>query len=182
MPEYEVPVKEGVQASLEGDEITVKGPKGEMSRTFRDPHIKKSLREGRILLSSESDRRKVKAMLGTWRAHIRNMMQGVSQGYECSMRLVYAHFPVKLEVQGDRLIIKNFLGQRSERFAKIPDGVELKIEGDTVRLTGTDKEMVGQAAANIEHATKVKGYDKRVFQDGIYLISKPAPIEQAGVG
>jgi large subunit ribosomal protein L6 len=96
------------------------------------------------------------------------------------MKLVYAHFPVKLEVQDGKLMIKNFLGSRSTRSAKILDGVEIKIEGDSVRLTGIDKEKVGQSAANIEQATHVKGYDRRVFQDGIYITQKPAPLGEDG--
>jgi large subunit ribosomal protein L6 len=178
MPEHEVPVEEGVQVSISGDMVTVKGPKGELSREFRHPRVKKAVKEGKIILSSESLRSKDKAILGTWKAHLRNMIQGVSKGWGCSMKLVYAHFPVKLEVQDRKLLIKNFLGAKSSREAEVLDGVEIKAEGDTVKLSGIDKEKVGQSAANIEHATKVKGYDKRVFQDGIYLLGKPAPQEE----
>ena len=102
-------------------------------------------------------------------------MTGVSSGWTCSLKLVYAHFPVKLEPKGGKLVIKNFLGARSDRQAELVEGVDVKIEGDTIKITGTDKEKVGQAAANIEYATRVKDFDKRVFQDGIYLTGKPVP-------
>ena len=177
MLEHEVPVEEGVEVSLEGDMIKVKGPKGELRRVFSHPHIKLRVKDGKVLMSSESDRRKVKAMMGTWRAHLRNMMNGVSKGFECSLKLVYAHFPVKLEKQDNKLMIKNFLGGRSSRESEILDGVEVKIDGDTIKVSGIDKESVGQTAANMEHATKVKGHDKRVFQDGIYSTTKPVPVE-----
>lgn len=180
MLQYEVPVLEGVEASLEGGKLTVKGPKGELNRQFRHHEIKLSVKDGNIILSTESERRKVKALMGTWKAHFKNMMQGVVKGFECNMKLVYAHFPVKLEVHDNVLMIKNFLGGRSSRSAKILDGVEIKLEGDSVKLTGADKEMVGQSAANIEQATHVKGYDRRVFQDGIYITQKPMPQGEGG--
>ncbi len=180
MLQYEIPVLEGVEASLQGGRLTVKGPKGELNREFSHHEVKISVKDGKIVISTESERRKVKALMGTWKAHFRNMMQGVSKGYECSMKLVYAHFPVKLEVQKDMLMIKNFIGGRSSRSARILDGVEIKLEGDNIKLTGTDKEKVGQSAANIEQATSVKGYDRRVFQDGIYITQKPVPQGDGG--
>jgi len=176
MLEYEVPVEEGVDVSLAGDDVKVAGPRGKLHRVFSHHGIKLKVLDGKIVISSESKRREVKALMGTWKAHFRNMMTGVSKGFECTLKLVYAHFPVKLEVQDNKLLIKNFLGGRSSRVAKMLDGVEIKIEGDTVRLSGIDKEKVGQTAANIEHATKVKGYDRRVFQDGIFITQKPAPL------
>jgi len=175
MLEYEVPVKEGVEALLEGTRLKVKGPKGELSREFMHPRIKIELKDGKIILKSEDERKKVKAVMGTWRAHMKNMITGVSSGWTCSLKLVYAHFPVRLEQKDGKLIIKNFIGSRSDRQAKVIEGVELKIDGDTVHLSGPDKEKVGQSAANIEHATIVKGYDRRVFQDGIYSLGKPVP-------
>lgn len=180
MLQYEVPVLEGVEASLEGAMLTVKGPKGELHRQFSHHEVKLSVKDGNIVLSTESGRRKVKALMGTWKAHFKNMIQGVSKGFECNMKLVYAHFPVKLEVQNNMLMIKNFLGGRSSRSAKILDGVEIKLEGDSVKLIGADKEKVGQSAANIEQATLVKGYDRRVFQDGIYITQKPVPQGEGG--
>lgn len=177
MPEYEVPVGEGIEVSLEGKTVKVKGPKGELAREFRHPHVKVEKGEGKLVITSDSERRKVKSLAGTWRGHLNNMITGVSKGFECNLKLVYAHFPVKLETQENKLIIKNFLGERSSRTAEILDGVEIKIQGDVVTLSGIDKEKVGQTAANMEHKTKVKGFDKRVFQDGLYVTQKAAPPE-----
>jgi len=180
MSELEVPIKEGVEVSLDGNRVNVSGPKGKLHRVFGHPHVKIKLNDGKIVVSSDSERRKDRAVLGTWRTHLKNMMTGVSNGYECGLRLVYAHFPVKLELHGDRLLIKNFLGARSSRSAKILEGVEVKIEDENVRVSGIDKEKVGQTAANIEQATKIKGFDRRVFQDGVYITQKPTPIGEGG--
>ncbi len=176
MLEYEVEIGEGVEVSIDGKRFTFKGPRGELSREFSHPKVKIEKKNGKIVMSSEDERKRVKAIMGTWRAHMKNMETGVSKGWTCSLKLVYAHFPVKLEQKDGRLVIKNFIGARSDREAEITDGVEMKIEGDTVKLSGPDKEKVGQSAANIEHATHVKGYDRRVFQDGIYSTGKPTPM------
>ncbi len=177
MLEYEVEIKEGAEVSIDGDVVTFKGPKGELSREFKYPGIKIQKKDNKIVMTSEDEKKRPKTMLGTWRAHMNNMVTGVTKGWTCSLKLVYAHFPVKLEQKDNKLIIKNFIGAKSEREAEVTDGVEMKIEGDSLKITGIDKEKVGQSAANIERATHVKGYDRRVFQDGIYTTGKPVPME-----
>ncbi len=88
------------------------------------------------------------------------------------MKTVFAHFPIKTSVEGDAFIIQNFLGERSPRTAKILEGVTVEAKGENVTVSGIDKEKVGQTTANIERATKVKKRDIRVFQEGVYIISK----------
>ncbi len=111
-------------------------------------------------------------MLETIKAHINNMITGVTKGFTYKMKIVYAHFPMTVKVQGDKVIIENFLGERHPRKAKILGDTKVQVKGDEVHITGIDKEDVGQTMANIEQATKIKRRDPRVFQDGIYLISK----------
>jgi large subunit ribosomal protein L6 len=100
------------------------------------------------------------------------MIKGVSQGFEYKMKTVFSHFPIKTSVEGNEFIIQNFLGERSARRAKILEGVTVEVNGEDVTVKGSDKECVGQTVANIERATKVKKRDVRVFQDGVYRISK----------
>ena len=110
--------------------------------------------------------------MGTFTAHIRNMIFGVTQGFEYKMKTVYSHFPIKTIVEGNEFIIQNFLGERSARRAKILDSVTVDIKGDDITVSGIDKEKVGQTAVNIERAARVKRRDIRVFQDGVYIVSK----------
>ena len=88
------------------------------------------------------------------------------------MKMVYSHFPIQLRVDGDRLVIGNFLGEKKDRTAWIQSGVDVSLNGDEVIVTGINKESVGQTAANIEQATRIKARDPRVFQDGIYVVGK----------
>ena len=124
------------------------------------------------LSCSKSPHRKEKALIGTFSAHIKNMIKGVTEGFEYKMKTVYSHFPIKISVEENEFIIQNFLGERSPRRAKILENVKVETIGDNVTVSGIDKEKVGQTAANIERAARVKNRDIRVFQDGVYLISK----------
>jgi large subunit ribosomal protein L6 len=100
------------------------------------------------------------------------MFRGVTDGYEYRMKVVYSHFPIQLKLQGNKLEIANFLGEKKARHARIEQGVTVKVGNDEVVLTGIDRELVGTTAANIEHATHIRDRDPRVFQDGIYMVQR----------
>jgi large subunit ribosomal protein L6 len=101
------------------------------------------------------------------------MIKGVVEGFECKLKIVYAHFPIQVKVEGDKVLIINFLGEKKPRKAQIVGKeTKVKVTSDEIIITGIDKEAVGQTAANIEQATRIKGYDPRVFQDGIYITVK----------
>ena len=168
----QIKIPDGVSATLDNNIITIKGEKGEISRTFSHPKINIKINENIIDINSKNVRRKEKALIGTFIAHINNMIKGVSQGFEYKMKTVFSHFPIKTSVEGNEFVIQNFLGERSARKARILDGVTVEVNGEEVTVHGFDKERVGQTVANIERATKVKRRDVRVFQDGVYRISK----------
>ena len=169
-----VEVPDGVELSLEDDIIHVKGEKGAISRSlFHHPRITMNVKNNVIeIICKDSPNRKEKALIGTYKAHIKSMIKGVSEGFEYKMKTVYSHFPIKTSVEENEFVIQNFLGERSPRKAKILENVNVEVKGDDVTVSGIDKEKVGQTAANIERATRVKHRDIRVFQDGVYIISK----------
>jgi large subunit ribosomal protein L6 len=170
----EIEVPEKVQVNLEpGGIVKIKGPNGEVSKELAHPRIKIEKKGKFVVVSCEMGRKKEKALVGTYGAHIRNMLVGVTKGFEYKMKIVYAHFPIKASVKGDTFVIENFLGEKSPRKTRILGATKVNVKGDLVDLTGADVEAVGQTAANIERATKIKGFDPRVFQDGIYIIQKP---------
>ncbi|HOB17838.1 MAG TPA: 50S ribosomal protein L6 [Candidatus Methanoculleus thermohydrogenotrophicum] len=161
-----------VDVTLEGSVFTVKGPKGTLSRNLWFPQINVALEDDEIVISTASDKKRFLAMTGTLESHAKSMIRGVVEGYEYRMKVVYSHFPIQLKLQGDRLVINNFLGEKQPRVARILEGVTVKIGNDEVILTGIDKEKVGNTAANIERATRITKRDPRVFQDGIYITER----------
>ena len=173
-PEIKTQIKipEGLTATIDNDIITIKGEKGELSRTFSHPRVKININGDTIEVSGKNVIRKEKALIGTFVAHIKNMVKGLNEGFEYKMKTVFSHFPIKTSVEGNEFVIQNFLGERSSRKAKILEGVNVEVKGDDVTVQGIDKEKVGQTVANIERATSVKNRDVRIFQDGVYRISK----------
>ena len=105
-------------------------------------------------------------------------MRGVEEGFQYKLQAVYSHFPMTLKVEGDRMVITNLFGEKVPRVAKLPwspSEVEVKVQNKTdVTVSGVDREKVGQTAANIERSCRIKKRDRRVFQDGIYIVSKGA--------
>ncbi|AKB17579.1 MULTISPECIES: 50S ribosomal protein L6 [unclassified Methanosarcina] len=167
-----IEIPEGVSVSLSRDVFTARGPKGTVERKFWYPGIKIEVRGEDVLVDAEFSRKEQKAMVGTFASHIRNLMKGVNEGFECKMNIVYAHFPMQVKVEGKTLIIGNFLGEKKPRVAKILGETKVKVSGGEVIVTGINKEDVGQTAANIEQKTKIKRFDPRIFQDGIYIVQK----------
>ena len=168
----EITIPDNVEITLENNNLTVKGENGALSRVFSHTKINLKINGNIIEVKCKSPKRKEKALIGTFVAHINNMVRGVNEEFEYKMKTVFSHFPIKTSVEGNEFVIQNFLGERSPRKAKILEGVTVETKGDDTTVKGIDKEKVGQTAANIERATKVKKRDIRVFQDGVYRISR----------
>lgn len=173
----EIEITQGIEARLEGDELVVKGPKGELSRRFSNPRAGIRVEVGKVVVFSDAKKttKKARAALGTWEAHVKNMFIGVTSGWEVRLKVVYSHFPIRQSVEGDKFIIHNFLGEKRPRSASILDNVMVELKKDEIVVTGTDIEKVGQTSANLESASRVRGFDRRVFQDGIYVVQKCRP-------
>jgi large subunit ribosomal protein L6 len=115
-----------------------------------------------------------KTTLGTYKAHINNMLHGAREGFTYRMKICSGHFPMTVQVKGSELIIKNFIGEKTPRVLRLKPGVDVKVEGEFIVISSPDRELGGQTAASIEAVSSRANYDKRVFQDGVYIIEKPA--------
>src|SRR3989344_676569 len=113
MLERTVEIPDGVTVSKEKNWLVVKGPKGELKREFLNTRIKVNIKDRKVMLSTDEHRRKIKAVLGTWEALVKNMVLGVTNGWRCDLKLVFSHFPAKLSLKDNELAIQNFLGERS---------------------------------------------------------------------
>ncbi len=162
-----IKVPEGVKVSIEGGKVSVEGPKGKLSRAFPGKDLKIEAKEGSVTASAPD-----LMTMNTIEAHIKNMFVGVSEGYARKMQLLYAHFPITVEVKAPFIMIKNFQGEKKPRRAKIAGATKVEVKGQEVFLSGLDKEDIGQTMANITTAMKIKKRDSRVFQDGLYPVNE----------
>ncbi len=174
-----VAIPEGVEVRIEGKRVTVKGPKGELSKDFSHARgviirLEEENGEKYVVVEAFFANRRRKALVGTIASHIENMITGVTKGFRYKMKIVFSHFPVTVKVdEKNKLVyIENFLGEKAPRVAKIHGNVKVRVQGEDVIIEGIDIEEVGQTAANIEQATKVKEFDRRVFMDGIYIYER----------
>jgi len=160
--EQTVEIPGGVEVGLDGDAIVVSAKGTTLRRKLSHPRIQIVVQGKQAKVRCEYPRRREGALVGTFAAHLRNMIVGVTEGYAYEMKIVYSHFPVKATVKGPEFIIENFLVGETK----------VEVKGDQVLLSGPDVEAVGQTAANIELATRIRGFDPRIFQDGIYITKK----------
>jgi len=167
-----IELPEGVDAEIEGKLVRIRGPRGETERELSYPKVQIKKEDRSILLESRYPRARERAIIGTLASHIRNMIKGLTQGFEYKLKSVHAHFPMTIKVSGDRVLIENFIGEKVPREAQIIGECKVSVKGDIVTVEGSNIEDVGRTAGNIEQATKVRKRDSRVFQDGIYVIEK----------
>ncbi len=184
MSEKKIKIIDKADVKIENKSIIVKGPLGELRKSFEDPRfldIVMKVEDGHFIVSCNSENRKVNSMVGTITAHTKNMMRGVTEGYTYELRIVFKHFPMNVSAKEEQIgagapvrsiQIKNFLGEKSIRTAQIIGKTDVKINKEVVLVKGINKEEVGQTAANIELACKLRNRDRRIFQDGIFIFDK----------
>ncbi len=167
----EIIIPERVQVHSD-ETFVVKGPRGEIKKKMRDPAVKLVVGDGKVSLDSARATKNEKKKVYTFVAHIKNMFRGVLQGYFYELKVCAAHFPINVTVAGKELIVKNFLGESAPRKLLLREGVNVKVNGDIIRIESPDKELAGMTSSEIELLTKIRNRDRRVFQDGIFIIRK----------
>ncbi len=167
-----IEIPEGVEVALDGRDVKVKGPEGEITKDFDFGTLDIVIKDGKIELSHKSATKTEKRTMNTFAAHILNMIKGVQEKFEYTLKVASSHFPMTVKVEGNIATIKNYYGEKTDRKTKIPKGVEVEVNKDSIVVKSVDKELAGQAAANFENATKVRNRDRRIFQDGIYITKK----------
>lgn len=171
--ELVVKIPSDVEAKIENGVLAISKGKTTLKRRFSRPRIsleiKKINDEKAVVLSLESERKKERAIVGTWSSHIKNMVEGVTSGYQYKLRIIYSHFPVTVKIVGNEVQVNNFMGERGIRKAAIVGDSKVEAQKDTIIIRGPNKEDVGTTAANLERATHLARFDRRRFPDGIYL-------------
>lgn len=182
-----IEIPDGVEVQVKARKVRVKGPRGVLVRNFKHVQVDMFLTEQegvkKLRVEKHFGKRKELSVIRTVTSHVSNMITGVTKGYEYKMRLVYAHFPINVNIanEGKRIEIRNFLGEKRARIVNMQDGVEVaRPEGskDELSLTGNDIELVSRSAASIHQSCLVKNKDIRKFLDGIYVSEKGLVVKE----
>jgi large subunit ribosomal protein L6 len=141
-----VVIPSGVQVNVKGSEVHVKGPKGELKRSF-SPQIEIAMEDGHVIIKRKSDDAAERALHGTTRAVIANMVRGVSSGFQVVLEVEGVGY--RAEMQGKDLAL--FVGYSHPVKVEPPAGISFEVDQKTrqIKVNGFDREVVGQTAAEI---------------------------------
>jgi large subunit ribosomal protein L6 len=150
-----IPIPDRVQVDIQGSQVTVKGPKGELSHAFH-PDIRIVREEGVLQVTRPTDQRTHRALHGLSRALLMNMITGVSEGYSKTMEVVGTGY--RAELQGQKLVL--YLGYSHPIEFEPPKGISFDVPkgGRTVTVNGIDRELVGEIAARIRRQRPPEPY------------------------
>jgi|SRR3989344_3203286 len=168
----EIKIPENVNFEIIGSMMKISGPVGENEFPFKHPRVSIKKEDGKIVLRSNGKKRNQKKIIMSLKSHLKNMVDGVIKNYTYKLKICSGHFPMTVSVLNNKVIIKNFFAEKIPRQANILSKVNVKIDHDLITVSGANKENVGQTAANLEQACRITNKDRRVFMDGIYIISK----------
>jgi len=171
-------IPEGINVTMKKHMIQFQGPLGKTFKSFRKIPVNIEINDGKLTLKAQGTRKRDYSILHTARSLIKNIFEGLLEGYTIKMKVVYAHFPITVKVKEKTVLIENFQGERAPRMTTIVGNTKIVPKGEDVILTGEVWTDITQTAANIELKTKVKNKDHRVFLDGIYVYEKKKGIEK----
>jgi large subunit ribosomal protein L6 len=149
----EIKIPKGVEVAKNGTVLTVKGPKGTLSKIFRDD-ITIAIKDGIVTLDIKRNDKFSKSLWGTYASHIKNMIAGVETPYQ--KKLILEGVGFKSEVKGKEFVFA--LGFSHPVVVKIPEGITATAEKNNITITGIDKELVGSFAAAIRSLKKPEPY------------------------
>jgi large subunit ribosomal protein L6 len=149
-----IPVPSGVEVSVDGSTVTVKGPKGELTRTFQ-PTMNVAVEEGSVVVTVANEERQTNAYWGLTRSLLNNMVIGVSQGFSKKLELVGVGYRAALK--GKDLELQ--LGYSHPVLVQAPEGITFEVPSQAeIIVSGPSKEAVGQIAADIRKWRKPEPY------------------------
>lgn len=167
-----IEVPQGVSVTYDNRVFTAKGPNGEVSKKVFFPAVAIIISDNQVSVKSENVGKAVKKVLGTTAAHIKNVVQGASEGFVYKLKVCSGHFPMTATVSGNSLSVRNYLGEKVPRVLQLKEGATVKVDGEIITVESSNKETAGQVAADIEQLMRITNRDRRIFQDGIFIIEK----------
>jgi large subunit ribosomal protein L6 len=170
--EYTVELPEGVKAEYSQGMLKLEGPKGKIERKFVSKSMKVEVKGNEVQLTTLRAGLRSKKESHTGRAHIRNMIRGVTEGHSYKVIAASTHFPMNVVIQDNKVVLKNYVGEKKARSLRIPEGVNAKIAGNMIEISSASIEKAGNFAGALEKLTTRPNFDNRIFQDGLYIVEK----------
>ena len=167
-----IEILKGVDIKIEGQTVSVKGPKGELSRVVHD-EVNVEQKENEVIVFSNNS-----ALWGTTRSNIANMVHGVVDGYEKKLELEGIGY--RVAVEGDNVVLNVGFSHTVE--IKIPEGLSCMVDKNTIVVSGINKERVGELAAKIRKAKPAEPYKGKGFRYEGEVIRRKLGKRAAGAG
>ncbi|MCK4812322.1 MAG: 50S ribosomal protein L6 [Candidatus Marinimicrobia bacterium] len=149
-----IPIPNGVTADVKDNVITVKGPKGELVKSFNE-ELTVKIDNNEVIVERSSDEKKYRALHGLTRSLINNMIIGVSKGYEISLQIVGVGFHGEVK-NNNRLLLS--LGYSHQILMDAPKDISFSVKRDIIQVSGIDNQKVGEVAAQIRKFRKPEPY------------------------
>lgn len=163
-----VPLPSGVEATFTDGVLTVKGPKGTLTRPMKDS-VTITINDGVITTEPVAGKDDAKALWGTYASHINNMVTGVTEGFQKILEIEGVGY--RAAVEGNEVVLN--VGFSHQVKLAIPDGITATVEKNTITLAGADKDVLGQFAANVRKVRPPEPYKgKGIRYQGEYIIRK----------
>ncbi|MEK6855210.1 MAG: 50S ribosomal protein L6 [Nanoarchaeota archaeon] len=169
----EIDIPEGINCEYSNYFLKCEKDSVFIKRKITIPEVEIQVKNNKLKFECKKGNKSTYKTIMSFAAHIENMLSGLQKNFIYKLEACNVHFPMVLKLEGDKISIGNFLGEKTSRYAKILPNVEVKINGQQIIISSSDKEAAGQTAANLEKSTKIKGRDRRIYQDGIFITQKP---------
>lgn len=172
---YELDIPSGVKVEVSGSNVSIKGKLGSTIKIINPKFVDVKADGGKIKITETKNKKLAKkAVLAATALNtvLKDSMNGVDKGIDVKMKILFAHFPSTVEIKGKTIFLKNLFGEKVPRQIEIVGDTKVEVKGQDVTVKGVDKYDVGQTVANIRRGCYARGYDTRVFQDGIYVVTE----------
>jgi large subunit ribosomal protein L6 len=153
-----IDIPEKTEVTVSDGVLTVKGPLGTLTKDIH-PHVSIEVEDGTVLVKPKNDTRLARALWGTFASHVKNMLKGVNEKY--SKKLILDGVGFKMAVTGNDITLN--IGFSHPVVMQIPEGITAEIEKNQLTISGIDKDVVGQFAANVRAKKKPEPYKGKGF-------------------
>jgi large subunit ribosomal protein L6 len=167
-----IQIPQGYELIIQEKAILVKKGNEEIKIMYKIKGIKPKIENNEFIMEKKLGNKTEKKLIHSLISHINNAIKGMEKKYEYQLQICSVHFPMTSKIEKNQLIIKNFFGERKDRVMDINPGVDMKIDNDIITVTSSNKSLAGHQASKIEALTRITKRDRRVFQDGIWIIKK----------